>query len=64
MKGRQLREETGGIALLLALTFMVLGVPVVTSTLNLAESLAVDSRVKTDALKRQYCGLGVGEYVS
>tara|TARA_B100000315_G_scaffold245244_1_gene270905 strand:- start:2854 stop:4281 length:1428 start_codon:yes stop_codon:yes gene_type:complete len=63
MKAR-LRGEAGGVALIMVLAFMALGVPVITSTLKLADSLAIDSRVKTDALKRHYCGLGVMEYVN
>ena len=60
---RLLRSQRGGVALIMVLAFMALGTPVITSTLNLADSLSIDSRVKTDVLKRQYCALGVREYL-
>ena len=60
---RLLRSQRGGVALIIVLAFMTLGMPVVTSTLNLADAFAVDSGVKNDVLKRQYCGLAVREYI-
>ena len=48
---------------MMVLAFMALGTPVVTSTLNLADSLSMDSRTKRDILENQYCGLAVMEYV-
>ena len=55
--------QRGGIAILMALSFMALGVPVISAALGLASTLAIDSRVKTDILQRQYCALGAGEYI-
>ena len=49
--------------MVMVLAFMALGTPVVTSTLNLADSLSVDSRTKRGILEDQYCGLAVVEYV-
>ena len=48
---------------MMVLAFLALGTPVVTSTLNLADSLSMDSRTKRDILEDQYCGLAVVEYV-
>ena len=47
----------------MVLAFMARGTPVITSTLNLADALSIDSGVKTNVLKRQYCALGVREYL-
>ena len=47
----------------MVLAFMALGTPVITSTLNPADSISIDSRGKTNVLKRQYCALGVREYL-
>jgi len=60
---RILSEERGGIAILMVLSFMVFGVPVISSALNLADAFSRDSKVKTGILERQYCGLGAAEYV-
>ena len=53
----------GGVAILLALALMAFGMPVITAALRLSSTLAIDSRVKTEILDRQYCALGVGEYI-
>ena len=60
---RLLRNQRGGVALLMVLGFMALGTPTVTGILDLSDSLSVQSRVNTDRLKRDYCGLAVSEYV-
>ena len=60
---RLLRCQRGGVALIMVLAFLALGTPVVTSTLNLADSLSMDSRTKRGILEDQYCGLAVVEYV-
>ena len=52
-----LRKENGQ-ALVLVLAFMVLSVPLVTSTLTLTSTLLLDSRSKTEKLKEQYAALG------
>ena len=55
--------QRGGVTLLMVLAFLALGTPVVTSTLNLADSLSVNSRTLRVELENQYCGLAVVEYV-
>ena len=57
------RSQSGGVAMLLVIGFMLFGVTVVTSNLRLSTVLSTDSRVKNDILNRQYCALGVIEYV-
>ena len=57
------RSQSGGVAMLLVIGFMLFGVAVVTSNLRLSTVLSTDSRVKNDILNRQYCALGVIEYV-
>lgn len=42
---------------------MLLSVPLITGALGLASSISIDARVKTDILLRDYCGLGVHDYV-
>jgi len=59
-----LRSQRGGIALLMVIGFMALGVPLVTSALGLAATTSIDSRSKKQILRRQYCALGTGEYVN
>ncbi len=49
--------------MLLAVAFMLFGVAVVTSNLRLSTVLSTASQVKNDILNRQYCALGVIEYV-
>ena len=56
-----LRSERGQ-AILLVLAFMLLSVPLITGALGLASALSVDSRVKTDILKRQYTSLGLQQF--
>jgi len=58
-----LRSQRGGVTLIMVLAFMALGVPVVASTLNMANTFARDSRSKRDILERHYCALAVGEYI-
>ena len=48
---------------MMALAFMVLGVPVVTGILRLTDTLASDAQVKTNLVRRDYCGLAAVEYV-
>ena len=59
---RLLRRAQEGQILVLALALMFLSVPLVTSALTLAGSLSIDSRVKTNVLKRQYAGLGAQQF--
>ena len=60
---RLLGQERGGITILMVLSFMMLGTPVISSALNLADAFSRDSKVKTRILKRHYCGLAAAEYV-
>ena len=57
------RDQRGGIAILTALGFLLFSIPLITSSLNLAQNTAIDSRVKTVITHRQYCGLAVQEYL-
>ena len=52
----------GGQALVLVLAFMVLAVPLVTSSLRLATTLTIDSRTKNELLQSQYASLGAQEF--
>ena len=45
-----LRQQQGGLSLLLVIAFMTVSVPLVTGGLDLASSLSTDSRVKTNIL--------------
>ena len=57
------RDQRGAIAILTALGFLLFSVPLITSSLNLAQNTAIDARVKTNIVHRQYCGLAVQEYL-
>ncbi|MCH7712105.1 MAG: hypothetical protein IIC99_00645 [Chloroflexi bacterium] len=50
--------------MLAVIGFMALSVPLVTSALGLATTASIDSRSKKQIMRRQYCALGVGEYVN
>lgn len=58
-----LRGQQGGIAILTALGFLLFSIPLITSSLNLAQNTAIDSRVKTEITQRHYCGLAVQQYL-
>ena len=58
-----LRRESGSVAMLIAIAFMALSIPLVTGALGLSTGLSVDSKVKTDILERQYCSLAAMEYL-
>ena len=57
------RDQRGGIAILTSLGFLFFSIPLVTESLNLAQNTSIDARVKTDITHRQYCGMGVEEYL-
>ena len=61
MIGLRLRSQRGGIALLVVLGLMALGVPLVGSALGLAPTVSIDSRSQKQIRRRQYCALGVAE---
>ena len=63
MKQDLLHSQQGAVAILMALAFMALGVPVITSALSLASNISIDSRVKHSILERQYCSVSVREYI-
>ena len=50
----QLTNRRGGVAILMVLSFMLFGVPIITAGLGLASTLSIDSRVKTQILDRHY----------
>ena len=56
-------DQRGGIAILTALGFILFSVPLITASLNLAQTTSIDARVKTDITHRQYCGLATQEYL-
>ena len=58
----QMSDQRGGIAILTALGFLLFSIPLITSSLNLDQNTAIDSRVKTEIVHEQYCGLAVQEY--
>ena len=62
MIGALLKGQRGGIAILTAMGFLLFSVPLITSSLNLAQNTSIDSRVKGDIVEEQYCGLAVQEY--
>ncbi len=59
---RCLGGQSGGIAILTALGFLLFAIPIITSSLNLAQNSAIDARVKTNITRQHYCGLAVSEY--
>jgi len=60
---RLLMGQKGGVTLIMVVGFLALGVPAITTALNLSFTLTADSKVKNRILKDQYCALGTGEYV-
>jgi len=59
---RRLRHRQQGSALIMLLAFMALAIPLVTSSLGLASSLSIDSRVKTGITKSQYAAIAGGQH--
>ncbi len=59
----KVRGQRGGVAILMGLSFLMLGVPLITGSLNLAQNVSIDARVKSDIAKRHYCALAVEEYL-
>lgn len=59
---RILRSERGQ-ALILALGFMFLSVPLVTAALGLASTLTIDARLKHQSLRSQYSAIGAEQFV-
>lgn len=55
-------DQRGGIAILTALGFLLFSVPLITSSLDLAQATAIDARFKAQIAQQHYCGLAVGEY--
>ena len=58
-----LKGQRGGLAILTALGFLLFSVPLITASLNLAQTTSIDARVKTGIMDRHYCGLAVQEYL-
>ena len=59
-----LKGQRGGVAILTSLGFLAFSVPLVSGSLGLAGTTSIDSRVKTDVMHREYCGLGLQEYIN
>ncbi len=59
---RQSHSSGGGIALITALGFLLFSIPLITSSLDLAQNTAIDARVKAEITQQHYCGLAIGEY--
>ncbi len=58
---RILRSQRGQ-ALILALGFMFLSVPLVTAALGLASTLTIDARLKHQSLRSQYSNIGAEQF--
>lgn len=58
-----MRDQRGGIAILTALGLLLFSIPLITTSLDLAQTSAIDARVKTDITHRQCCELAVQEYL-
>ena len=61
MIGKLLGDERG-VALVIAVAFMMLSLPMAIAALRLASTLALDSRSKTDILKSQYATMAGEQY--
>lgn len=59
---RRLRHRQRGNATVMVLAFMALAIPLVTSSLGLASTLSIDSRVKTGITKSQYTAIAGGQH--
>ena len=55
--------QRGGVAILIALGFLVFSIPLITGSLGLAQTTSIDARVKTNAMHQEYCALAVTEYI-
>lgn len=62
MKHNCVADQRGGIALMTALAFTALAVPLITGALGSASSVSIDSRVKADILKGQYSVAGGNDH--
>lgn len=60
----RLRGQRGGVAILIALGFLVFSIPLITGSLGLAQAISIDARVKTGVLVDDYCSLAVKEFIS
>ena len=59
---RRLMSRQDGQALIIVLAFMFMSVPLMAGVLQLASTMALDSRTKTLILKSQYTSLGAQQY--
>ena len=57
-----LKGQRGGVAILTAMGFVFLSVPLISGSLGLSQTSNIDARVKADIMHRDYCGLGLQEY--
>ena len=60
----RLKGQRGGVAILIALGFLVFAIPLITGSLGLAQTTSIDARVKTNAMHEEYCALAVQEYMA
>ena len=58
----KLNGQRGGVALLVALGFLLLSIPLITGSLGLSQTINIDARVKTDIMRQDYCAVAVVEY--
>ncbi|MEE8157811.1 MAG: hypothetical protein V3T78_00375, partial [Dehalococcoidia bacterium] len=59
---RRVRHRQRGNATIMVLAFMALAIPLVTSSLGLASTLSIDSRVKTGITLSQYAAIAGGQH--
>lgn len=58
------KSERGAVALITAMAFLAIALPLITAALGLNRTLSMDASVKTDILKRQYSSAAGGDYGS
>ena len=59
-----LKGQKGGVSIAIATGFLAISVPLISGSLDLAQTTSIDARTKTGTLHRQYCALAVKEYVN
>ena len=59
---RRVRHRQRGNATIMVLAFMALAIPLITSSLGLASTLSIDSRVKTGITLSQYAAIAGGQH--
>ena len=59
-----LNGQRGGVAILTSMGFLLFSVPLISGSLDLAQSASIAARVSTDSMHRDYCGVALQEYIS